>query len=74
MAIFRALFVLTLFLSCFLVILELPDLKVAGLSRGAAVWKLLCRLLVEPFDSLALVASKFRGKSKHIIYKARQQK
>lgn len=49
----------------FLVILELkPDLKVDGLSRGAAVWRLLCRVLEEPFDVLGLVASRFRGKSK----------
>ena len=51
-------------------ILELkPDLKVAGLSRGAAVWRLLCLVLEEPFDVLGLVASRFRGKSKNVLHK-----
>ena len=47
----------------FLVILELPDAKVAGFSRGEAVWRVLKWLVVEPFDPLGLVASRFRGKS-----------
>ena len=53
-----------IFPDLFLVILKLPDSKVAGLNRGEAVWLLLSRLLEEPFDAMGLVASRFRGKSK----------
>ena len=61
LALFRALFL-------FLVLLELPDTKVAGLNRGEAVWRVLSRLLEEPFDAQGLVASRLRGKSKMILH------
>ena len=48
----------------FLVILTLPEIRYAGMDRGAAIWRLLQRVLESPFEGMVLVASKLRGKAK----------
>lgn len=51
-----------------LVILKAPDTLYSGLDRGAAIWRLLTRILVKPFEVMGLISSRLRGKAKRKFY------
>ena len=49
----------------FLVILKVPDTEYSGLNRGAAIWRMLVRILEQPFEIMGLISSRLRGKAKN---------
>ena len=51
-------------------ILKVPDKEFSGLPRGAAIWRLLVRILEQPFEVMGLISSRLRGKAKEILFYA----